>query len=172
MPRLLVLELAPDQRSDVEKTLRRRDLAPHTRTRAECVRLSGRGRTSTEIAEIAAVHPVTVRGALRRHAAAGCRPWLTRPAPAAAEGHPRRSGRAGGHAGPVRRERRPVVDIAQDGCVAGAGARCADPLRTPVCADQAGRLPVQTDADHCAAQADEALQQIAEDQLEGLRLYG
>ncbi|MFE5941903.1 transposase [Streptomyces sp. NPDC056480] len=39
--------------------------------RAECVRLSGQGRTPAEIAGIVAVHPVTVRGALCRYAAGG-----------------------------------------------------------------------------------------------------
>ncbi|MDX2565475.1 helix-turn-helix domain-containing protein [Streptomyces sp. TX20-6-3] len=71
MPKLLVLELTPDQKSDVEGLLRRRELLRRTRMRAACVRLSGQGRAVSEIAGILRLHPVSVRRALHRFAAGG-----------------------------------------------------------------------------------------------------
>ncbi|MGW2207708.1 hypothetical protein, partial [Streptomyces sp. NPDC001774] len=61
--------------------------------RAECVRLSGLGRTALEVAGILAVHPVTVRRALRRFTA-GATAALGRRTPfrASAEGHQGGSG--------------------------------------------------------------------------------
>ncbi|MFE9445123.1 helix-turn-helix domain-containing protein [Streptomyces sp. NPDC006602] len=66
MPKNLHLELTDDQRRDLRELLGRRDLARHTRLRAECVRLLDRGRTVTEVADLLECNPVTVRPAVHR----------------------------------------------------------------------------------------------------------
>ena len=66
MPRSLHLELTGDQRRGLRALLARRDLARHTRLRAECVRLLNRGRTVTEVADLLECNPVTVRAAVHR----------------------------------------------------------------------------------------------------------
>jgi len=63
MPKNLHLELTDDQRCDLRELLGRRDLARHTRLRAECVRLLDRGRTVTKVAGLLECNPVTVRAA-------------------------------------------------------------------------------------------------------------
>ncbi|MFD3537599.1 helix-turn-helix domain-containing protein [Streptomyces sp. NPDC058664] len=173
MPRLLVLELTPDQKSDVEELLRRRDVAPHTRMRAECVRLSGQGRTPAEIAGIITVHPVTVRRALRRYVAGGLLalrdaprsgrpPKITRADLDALEGMLNESAKNGGPSWTLPRmaawlERERGVHI--------HSARLSVLLKR----DGFRYKRTRTTVRH---KADEALQQIAKDQLEGLRLYG
>lgn len=66
MPKQLRLELTQDQRSDIEERLRVPDLPAHTRMRLECVRLSGQGRTVSEIAGIVEVHRLTLSYVVRR----------------------------------------------------------------------------------------------------------
>ena len=70
MPKLLRVELAPDQEEELRRRIRRR-MGPWERLRLECVRLSRRGWTVPEIAAHLEVHQATVRAALARFAAGG-----------------------------------------------------------------------------------------------------
>ena len=70
MPKLLRVELAPDQEEELRRRIRRR-VGPWERLRLECVRLSHRGWTVPEIASHLEVHQATVREALARFAAGG-----------------------------------------------------------------------------------------------------
>jgi transposase len=71
MPRLLQVALSPEQGTQLRRRLRQRDLAPRTRMRLECVRLSDKGLSVPQIAELLEVHQATVREALHRFLAAG-----------------------------------------------------------------------------------------------------
>lgn len=71
MPKLLKVQLSPEQQSVLRRRLHERDLAPHTRMRLECVRLSDKDMTAPQIAGLIEVHPATVRNALKRFQAAG-----------------------------------------------------------------------------------------------------
>jgi transposase len=66
MPRLLQVSLSPEQRVQLRRQLHHHDLAPHTRMRLECVRLSDKGLSVPQIAELVEVHQATVREALHR----------------------------------------------------------------------------------------------------------
>jgi transposase len=66
MPRLLRVSLSPEQEAQLRRRLHQRDLAPHTRMRLECVRLSDKGLSVPQIADLLEVHQATVREALHR----------------------------------------------------------------------------------------------------------
>ena len=70
MPKLLRVELVPDQEEELRRRLRC-VLGPWERLRLECVWLSHRGWTVPEIAAHLEVHQATVREALARFAAGG-----------------------------------------------------------------------------------------------------
>ncbi|MFB7468587.1 helix-turn-helix domain-containing protein [Streptomyces sp. NPDC056224] len=174
MPKPLILELTPDQKSDVEGLLLLlRDLPRNTRMRAECVRLSGQGRTALEVAGIMVVHPVTVRRALHRFTAGGTAALADAPRC----GRPPKVTRADLDA------MEEMLDAAaEDGGPTWTLPRLAawlqrergveiHPARLSVLLKQDGfrYKRTRTTVRH---KADEALQQIAKDQLEGLRLYG
>lgn len=71
MPKLLKVELSPEQQTELRRRLHQRDLAPHTRMRLECLRLSDKGITAPQIAALMEVHPATVRNAIKRFKTAG-----------------------------------------------------------------------------------------------------
>ncbi|MFI6931756.1 transposase [Streptomyces sp. NPDC050287] len=71
MPKILTVELTQGQESDVRERLRKRDLAPHTRLRLECIRLMARGMTVPEVADVLECNDVTVRAAVHRFARGG-----------------------------------------------------------------------------------------------------
>ena len=71
MPKLLKVELSPDQQAELRRRLHERDLAPHTRMRLECLRLSDKGMMVPQIADLLEVHPATVRTAIKRFMTAG-----------------------------------------------------------------------------------------------------
>jgi len=71
MPRLLRVSLSPEQEAQLRQRLHHRDLAPRTRMRLECVRLSDKGLSVPQIAELLEVHQATVREALHRFGTAG-----------------------------------------------------------------------------------------------------
>lgn len=173
MPKPLILELTPDQKSDVERLLRRRELPRHTRMRAECVRLSGQGRTASEVAGILAVHPVTVRRALHRFAVGG----LPALADAPRCGRPPKVTRAD-----LTAMEEMLDAAAEDGGSSWTLPRLAAWLERERGVEiHSARLSVLLKRDgfrykrtrtSVRHKADEALQRIAKDQLEGLRLYG
>jgi len=66
MPKLLRVKLTPEQRDELRRRLRAREVPWHTRLRLECVRWSDAGLTVPQIAERAECHQVTVREALHR----------------------------------------------------------------------------------------------------------
>jgi len=71
MPRLLRISLSPEQEAELRRQLHRRDLAPHTRMRLECLRLSDKGLSVPQVAELLEIHQATVREALHRFGAGG-----------------------------------------------------------------------------------------------------
>jgi transposase len=71
VPRLLQVALSPEQAVQLRRRLHERDLAPRTRMRLECVRLSDKGLSVPQIAALLEVHQATVREALHRFLAAG-----------------------------------------------------------------------------------------------------
>jgi transposase len=71
MPKLLTVQLSPQQQVELRRRLHERDLAPHTRMRLECLRLADKGMTAPQIASLMEVHPATVRTAFKRFQAAG-----------------------------------------------------------------------------------------------------
>jgi transposase len=71
MPKLLKVELSPEQQAELRRRLHERDLAPHTRMRLECLRLSDKGMTVPQVADLVEVHPATVRKAIKAFLAAG-----------------------------------------------------------------------------------------------------
>jgi transposase len=168
-----MLELTPDQKSDVERLLRRRDLARNTRMRLECVRLAGQGRLVPEIASILEVHPVTVRRAVHRFRAGG----MAAMADASRSGRPPK----------VKRADLDALERMLDDSVEAGGPSWTLPRLAAWLAAERGvsihsaRLSVLLKRDgfrykrtrtSVRHKADEALQQTARDQLEGLRLYG
>jgi transposase len=68
---LLRVSLTADQRAQLRARLGQRTLAPRTRRRLECVRLSDRGWTVAQIAEHLEVHHNTVRRTLHRFVRGG-----------------------------------------------------------------------------------------------------
>lgn len=66
MPKLLQVELTPEQRDELRGRLHTREMPWHTRLRLECVRWSDAGLTVPQIAERVECHQVTVREALHR----------------------------------------------------------------------------------------------------------
>ncbi|MFE0654544.1 helix-turn-helix domain-containing protein [Streptomyces sp. NPDC059534] len=173
MPILLTLEPTPDQKSDVEGLLRQRESSRHPRMRVECVRLSGQGRTVSEIAGILEIHPVTVRRALHRFTAGG----LAALADAPRCGRPPKVTRADLDAmeemldtaaedgGPSWTLPRLAAWLERERGVEIHSARLSALLRR----DGFRYKRTRTTVRH---KADEALQRITKDQLEGLRLYG
>jgi transposase len=71
LPKLLRVELTPEQRDELRARLRAREVPWHTRLRLECVRWSDAGLTVPQIGQQVERHQVTVREALRRFAAGG-----------------------------------------------------------------------------------------------------
>jgi transposase len=71
VPKILRVELTADQQHEVRERLRRRDLAPHTRLRLECIRLMAWGMTVPDVAGLLECNHVTVRGAVHRFAEGG-----------------------------------------------------------------------------------------------------
>ncbi|MGW7201200.1 helix-turn-helix domain-containing protein [Streptomyces chryseus] len=141
--------------------------------RGECVRLSGQGRTVPEVAGILSVHPVTLRRALHRFTAGG----MTALADAPRSGRPVKVTRAD-----LDAMEEMLDEAAEDGGPSWTLPRLAAWLERERGVEvHSARLSVllrrdgfrykrtRTTVRH---QADEALQRIAKDQLEGLRLYG
>jgi hypothetical protein len=131
MPRLLRVQLSPEQQAERRRRLHERDLAPHTRIRPECVRLSGKKMTVPPVAALAQTHPATVRATLERFAAGGWQALVDTPRC----GRPPRLPRAD----------RDAAEAMLDACTAGG-----PPWTAPQRADwlqAAGRahLPVTTD---------------------------
>lgn len=52
MPKILRVELTPDQDCEVCERLRARDLGPYTRLRPDCIRLIARGMTLPQVADL------------------------------------------------------------------------------------------------------------------------
>jgi transposase len=71
MPKLLKVQLSPEQQTELRRRLHERDLAPHTRMRLECLRLSDKGMTVPQVAGLMEVHPATVCKAIKGFLAAG-----------------------------------------------------------------------------------------------------
>jgi transposase len=71
MPKLLRVELTPEQQDELRGRLRAHQVPWHTRLRLECVRWSDAGLSVPQIAERVECHQVTVREALHRFADGG-----------------------------------------------------------------------------------------------------
>jgi transposase len=66
MPKLLRVELTPEEHRELRGRLWSREMAPYTRLRLECVRLMARGMTVLQVADLMECHQVTVREAVHR----------------------------------------------------------------------------------------------------------
>jgi transposase len=66
MPKILTVELTPEQQAEVRRRLAGRDLSRNERRRLECIRLLGRGLTAPQVADLLECNPVTVRDAAHR----------------------------------------------------------------------------------------------------------
>ncbi len=150
MPKLLKVELSPEQRAELRRRLHERDLAPHTRMRLECLRLSdndgaaGRG----PIGGAPSRRPQgdqTLHG--RRLCGVGRRPAL-RPSAAAAASRP---GRVRDDAGRLH-QRWAELDGPTAGRLAAGPAGRAHLPRTADRAVARRRVSLETDPGHPAAQ--------------------
>jgi transposase len=170
MPRLLQVTLSPEQAAQLRRQLHERDLEPRTRMRLECVRLSDKGLSVPQIAELLEVHQATVREALHRFGTAGFDALPDAPR----AGRPPRASRAD-------------LDVLEQ--MLDASAAAGRTWTLPAIADWLARtrgvhlssswisvllhrdgFRYKRTRDHLRHKADPALQQAARDQLEGLRL--
>lgn len=172
MPKLLRVELSADQHAEVRRRLADRGLAPHTRMRLECVRLSGQGRTVAEIADILELHRATVREALHRFGDGGWDGLPDAPRP----GRPPRVGRADLDAMEAMLDRAAAVGqtwtlpalaewLARERGVMVESSWLSVLLRRD-------GFRYKRTRDSLRHKADPALQAAAWARLEGLRLYG
>lgn len=150
-----------DQEREVRERQRVRGPAPGTTLYRECIRLTGRGLTAPEVTDHARRQ--------RRHRA-WCSPPLCGGRVRRAEDAPRPGARP---RSPVRTARRwsPCWKSPPGRAARGLPPRCA--TAWPRNGFPPGRVPVETDPGHAAAQGrPPVLQQAARAQLEDLRLYG
>jgi transposase len=71
MPKIIRVNLTPQQRSELNQRARARQLSPRIRDRLEMVRLSDMGQSVAQIAQVIDVHEATVRKYLKRFVSQG-----------------------------------------------------------------------------------------------------
>jgi transposase len=172
MPRLLRVELGPDEHRELRERLWARGLGPYTRLRLECLRLMARGMTVPQIADLLECHQVTVREAVHRFHGGGFEALEDAPRP----GRPSRIGSA---------DREALADLLEESAAQGrtwtAPALCEwlDEERgvsvsaawlTEVLREEGFRW--KRTRDTLRHKADPVLQQAARAELEDLRPYG
>src|SRR5947209_13354743 len=81
MPKIIRVQLSPEQRDALNQRARARDIAPRLRERLEMVRLSDLGQTIPQIAQTLDLHEQTVRKYLKAFLAAGFDALPDRPIP-------------------------------------------------------------------------------------------
>jgi transposase len=81
MPKIIRVELTPEQRAELNQRARARTLAPRLRDRLEMVRLSDLGQTIPQIAQMLGQHEQTVRKYLKAFLVDGFAALPDRPIP-------------------------------------------------------------------------------------------
>lgn len=172
MPKILTVELTPDQHAEVRRRLAAKVLPHQERVRLDCVRLLDRGFTVAQVADLLECHQVTVREAVHRWEGGG----LEALADASRPGRPPRLDRADldalGELLDQAAERGQTWTAAAlcDWLAAERGVEISPAWLAEVLRRQGFRW--KRTRDHLRHKADPVLQQAAEAQLEDLRTYG
>ncbi|WP_146119959.1 MULTISPECIES: helix-turn-helix domain-containing protein [Streptomyces] len=172
MPKILTVELTPEQQAEVRRRLARRDLSRNERRRLECIRLLSRGLTVPQVADLLECNPVTVREAVHRFADGGCDALADAPRP----------GRPSSFTDEHLKALGALLDASAEEGVTWTAPELCDWLEkdrgvhvsaawlTELLHREGFRW--KRTRDSLRHKADPVLQQVARDQLEDLRTYG